>query len=172
MTKKQNWLYWREWQAVVRQAKKNNLPAPDRHDLHAAALGADKSHLKFNNGDLDKVLAVFRAHSRPDDVAAQLRQIEQPATRLRHRLREFDSAYLSKIARDKFGTDDLDLLNEEQLTQLRNTLCARESGWKDVPPPIEHSSAEEEARWKQEMSKESTSLAREEFEMMENADPY
>ena len=71
MTPKQNSLYWREWGAVVRHCKAANLPVPDRHDLHLAALGADMSHLAFSNEDFDRVLAQFRAQSRPADLGAQ-----------------------------------------------------------------------------------------------------
>lgn len=127
MTAKQNSLYWREWGAVVRYCKANDLPAPDRHALHVAALGADRSHLAFTNEDFDRVLAEFRAHSRPDDLAAQLRQLSQPRIRLKYAVNALAPAaeYWAKIARDRFGTDNLDALSIEQLTQLRNTLAAR-----------------------------------------------
>jgi hypothetical protein len=127
MTTKQNSLYWREWGALVRYCKRHNLPAPDRHSMHMAALGADRSHLAFTNQDFDRVLAEFRAHSRPEDLDAQLRQIDQPRIRLKYAVKALApaAAYWSKIARDKFGTDDLDALSIEQLTQLRNTLADR-----------------------------------------------
>lgn len=127
MTAKQNSLYWREWGAVVRYCKANGLPAPDRHSLHAAALGAEKSHLAFTNDDFDQVLGGFRSYSRPADLAGQLRQLNQPRLRLKYAVNALAPAaeYWAKIARDKFGTDDLDALSIEQLTQLRNTLADR-----------------------------------------------
>ena len=127
MTSKQNSLYWREWGAVVRHCKASNLPAPDRHDLHLAALGADKSHLAFTNEDFDLVLGQFRAWSRPADVGAQLRQMDQPRIRLKYAINRLApaAAYWAAIARDRFGTADLDALSLEQLTQLRNTLADR-----------------------------------------------
>jgi hypothetical protein len=127
MTTKQNSLYWREWGAVVRYCRGNNLSAPDRHALHLAALGADRSHLAFTNEDFDRVLAEFRAHSRPADVSAQLRQLAMRRIRLTYAIKALAPApqYWAKIARDRFGTDDLDALSIEQLTQLRNTLAAR-----------------------------------------------
>ena len=127
MTTKQNSLYWGEWGAMVRYCKANNLPAPDRHALHAAALGADRSHLSFTNEDFDRVLAEFRAHSRPADVSAQLRQLAMPRIRLKYAINALAPAseYWGKIARDRFGTDDLDALSIEQLTQLRTTLANR-----------------------------------------------
>jgi hypothetical protein len=127
MTPKQNSLYWREWGAVVRYCKANNLPAPDRHALHVAALGADRSHLSFTNEDFDQVLGEFRSHSRPADLAGQLRQLNQPRIRLKYAVNALAPApdYWAKIARDRFGTADLDALSIAQLTQLRNTLAAR-----------------------------------------------
>lgn len=127
MTAKQNSLYWREWGAVVRYCKANNLPAPDRHALHAAALGASRSHLSFTNEDFDQVLGGFRSYSRPADLAGQLRQLNQPRIRLKYAVNALAPApeYWAGIARDRFGTDDLDALSIEQLTQLRNTLSAR-----------------------------------------------
>lgn len=77
MTKGQNSLYWREWAA----ARKVD-PSLDRHELHIRALGRDKSHVKFSNLDLDKVLAEFRAISNPGSLDAQLRQLNQQKTRL------------------------------------------------------------------------------------------
>jgi hypothetical protein len=127
MTAKQNSLYWREWGAVVRFCKANGLPEPDRHSLHAAALGAEKSHLAFTNEDFDRVLGEFRSYSRPADLGGQLRQLNQPRIRLKYAVNALAPAaeYWEKIARDRFGTDDLDALSIEQLTQLRNTLADR-----------------------------------------------
>ncbi len=86
----------------------------------------DKSHLDFTNEDFDRVLAEFRAVSRPDDLAAQLRQHAQPRTRLLYTImRLAPEPYWQAVARDKFGTTDLDNLDLEQLRQLRITLAAR-----------------------------------------------
>ena len=60
MTASQNRLYFREWGSVRAACKAHGWPVPDRHELHVRALGFDKSHLDFNNEDLDKVLAEFR----------------------------------------------------------------------------------------------------------------
>jgi hypothetical protein len=124
MTPKQNALYWREWGAVVRYCRAKGLVVPDRHDMHLSALGAHRSHLAFTDDDFDKVLAEFRAHSRPDDVGAQLRQLSQPRIRLKYAINSMAQGrnYWIRIARDRFGTEDLDALSAEQLTQLRMTL--------------------------------------------------
>lgn len=139
LSKKQDSLYWREWAAAKKFCLALDLPEPDRHALHAQALGADKSHKDFTNADLDKVLATFRAISDPANVQAQLRQIDQPRTRLLYAIDRLGSqlaglaapvcsppgAYAQAICKDRFGTTDLDSLTDAQLTQLRNTLADR-----------------------------------------------
>ena len=126
MTASQNCLYFREWGNVRAVCKAQAWPVPDRHELHARALGFDKSHLDFTNEDLDKVLAEFLAISRPDDLAGQLRQQDQPRRRLLYTIRHLaPEPYWRAIARDKFGTDDETRLDLVQLTQLRITLAAR-----------------------------------------------
>lgn len=82
MTAKQDTLYWREWGAVSRRCKADGLDVPDRHALHAKALGADKSHKTFTNADFDKVLAEFRAWSEPGDLRGQMQQDAMPETRM------------------------------------------------------------------------------------------
>lgn len=115
MTKAQTQLYFREW-AAVRKAQ----PDADRHALHVAALGEDKSSKAFSNLDFDKVLQVFRAISRPGDLNAQLRQDQQVRYRLEHRLSITQQClgvyvgdvpgYVAQVIHDKFshlaeGTD-------------------------------------------------------------------
>jgi hypothetical protein len=126
MTPLQNRLYWREWGWVSRTCKHAGHPVPDRHELHVKAIGFDKSHLDFSNEDLDQVLAEFRAITRPDDLAGQLRQQDQPRIRLLYSIRRLaPDPYARAIARGKFGTPDLDSLDLPQLRQLRITLTAR-----------------------------------------------
>jgi hypothetical protein len=146
ISKKQDSLYWREWAAAKKFCASLDLPEPDRHQLHTQALGADKSHKDFTNADLDKVLAAFRAISDPANVQAQLRQIDQPRTRLLYAINRLSAqlsvqlagpdsqpstlnpqlgGYASAISLDKFGTSDLTTLAEPQLEQLRNTLASR-----------------------------------------------
>ena len=126
MTFSQNRLYFREWGSVRAACKAQNWPIPERHALHVRALGYDKSHLDFTNEDLDKVLAEFRAITRPDDLAGQLRQQDQPRRRLLYRIRELaPEPYWRAIARDKFGTADEASLDLGQLRQLLITVSAR-----------------------------------------------
>lgn len=105
MTAKQDALYWREWGAVARVCKRDGLALPDRHELHAKALGADKGHKDFTNAEFDKVLAEFRVWSRPGDIHAQMRQADQPLTRLRWRVRELmegNEGLVAKLLHDRF----------------------------------------------------------------------
>ena len=126
MTALQNRLYFREWGRVRAACKQQGFPIPERHDLHLKALGLDKSHLDFTNEDLDQVLAEFRAISQPDNLAAQLRQQEQPRRRLLYSIwRMGPEPYWRAIARDKFGTTDETRLDLAQLRQLLITLAAR-----------------------------------------------
>jgi hypothetical protein len=132
MTKAQTQLYFREW-ASVRKAK----PDADRHALHIAALGVDKSSKAFSNSDFDRVLGVFRAISQPGNLNAQLRQSEQVRHRLEHRLSEIlqclglyvddPCVYVAKVMADKFGNsvtglDDLSheprLVRDEQSQEM------------------------------------------------------
>lgn len=126
MTSKQRALYFREWGSVRTACQQQGHPVPGRHELHIRALGQDKSHLDLTNEDFDRVLAEFRAISRPDDLAAQLRQQDMPRRRLLYTISQLaPEPYWRAIARDKFGTADLDSLDLEQLRQLRLTLAAR-----------------------------------------------
>lgn len=104
MTAKQDALYWREWGALTRRCKADSMAPPDRHELHAKALGADKGHKEFTNADFDKVLAEFQVWSMPGDVRAQMRQADQPLTRLRYRIRELgDDRLVAKLVQDRFA---------------------------------------------------------------------
>ena len=126
MTQQQRALYFREWGRVTATCRQHGFPVPDRHDLHVKALGLDKSSKDFTNEDFDRVLAEFRAISQPDNLAAQLRQQDQPRRRLLYTIRRLaPEPYWRAIAQDKFGTADETRLDLEQLRQLRITLAAR-----------------------------------------------
>ena len=124
MTQKQNYLYWREWAAVRRVDA-----GADRHALHASALGEDKSHKDFSNAEFDKVLQEFRAISQPANLAAQLRQINQPKTRLIFKIRQLaDEPYIQALLESpRFKASTLEELDEKTLTDFRNTCAARRS---------------------------------------------
>lgn len=120
MTPAQRVLYFREW-GLARKAR----PDADRHALHVEALGMDKSSKRFTNRDLDRVLAVFRAISRPDDVDAQLRQQAMERTRALYTIGKHPAEYVQAICMDRFGTADLEQLDDAQAAQLAMTLANR-----------------------------------------------
>lgn len=147
MTEKQDALYWREWGALTRLCKRDGVAAPDRHELHAKALGADKGHKDFTNADFDKVLAEFRVWSQPGDLRGQLKQEAMPRTRalwgIEHELLpqlvvvldgmpsepqqaiHRATAYVAGIAERKFGTAEFGSLPDVPLHQLFITVAAR-----------------------------------------------
>lgn len=81
MSPDQTRLYFREWGKVRRHFLARgidpNQADAKRYELHTRALGVDKSSKDFSNTDLDKVLGVFFAILRPDDLNSQLRQLDQ-----------------------------------------------------------------------------------------------
>lgn len=130
MTKAQRTLYWREFSAVKRV-----YPEADRHDLHVQALGQDKSSNDLGNADLDKVLAVFRAISRPSDLDGQVQQVEQPLRRSRWAMEQVmlclalyvdhPDAYRDAIIRDRWPTHTVRTLSADQLRHVRMTIWDR-----------------------------------------------
>ena len=91
MTRKQIYLYWTEWRGVKKVLAQKMYMEPKeaegyRHTLHVKALGYDKSSKEFTNAEFDKILATFRAYTRPADLDGQLRQLEQPKIRAAHAL--------------------------------------------------------------------------------------
>lgn len=122
MTTAQDKLYWREWAAVKRMAgdeASENL----RHDLHIRALGEDKSHKDFSNAEFDLVLGAFRAVSRPADVDAQLRQLNQRRARLVFKAKSqkvllavfmpSPDTYVAAILQDRFRGRRIDELSDQ-----------------------------------------------------------
>ncbi|HEX3856532.1 MAG TPA: hypothetical protein VHY30_04460 [Verrucomicrobiae bacterium] len=84
------------------------------------------------------------AWSQPANLAAQMNIVEQPLIVLRFGIRKMaDEAYWKKIARDQFGTDDLDSLAEWKLVWLRNTLAERAVGEIAVEPESDLAGEEE-----------------------------
>lgn len=109
MSPAQNKLYYREWGAVRKMLRAEGLSPSEsdkmRHKLHEQALGADKSSKEFTNSDLDKVLAIFRAKTRPTDTAGQIRQLQQGKKRYLQAFNKLvqelnlTNAYIDGIAR-------------------------------------------------------------------------
>jgi hypothetical protein len=141
MTASQTALYWREWAACKRALEHHGYARdelePQRHRLHIEALGADKSSKALTNAQLDAILAIFRAYSRPGDLHEQLRIIDQPGQRLqahRHRALELVAAlgieeagriaYLDTMARRLCGRA-WQAVHETDAAKICGVLAAR-----------------------------------------------
>ena len=109
-----------------------------RHELHKKALGADKSSKDFTNVDLDKFKAACLAIVEPDNLDAQLRQLDQPEKRFSALLAQArdlaakcvnkpgrEGGYLDGMARKIFGPAQYQMLDEKQLGQLCGILNQR-----------------------------------------------
>ena len=103
-------------------------------EIHRRALGCDKSSTALTNEEFDKVKAAFLAISRPDDLDAQIRQLNQARKRLLYRItqeqtsllavllpgetpddrRRHAERYVIQVSRDKFGTEDLLLISSDR----------------------------------------------------------
>lgn len=117
-------LYWREWSAVKRANKH-----ADRHDLTIEALGYEKSHVDLTNIEFTKVLAKFRAISRPDDLISQLDALEGRKRRLLCGIErtaqklKVGEAYVLAIAENQTGRkSELAQLTEAELEKVRIAL--------------------------------------------------
>lgn len=134
MTKPQIQLYWRQWGRVKKALVSMGDFSPadadaERHEIHRAALGTDRSHLDFSNRDFDAVLDHFAAYLvlETGPTTGPARAEEMPRTRLIFAIEKLglDEPYLDKIASDQFGTTTWRSLPERQLSCLRFTAAAR-----------------------------------------------
>jgi hypothetical protein len=100
-----------------------------RHACTAVAVGRQASSKSFSNSDFDKVLALLRVLANPADLANLLAAQDhgQAGERRRHvhAVKQADTFYWQRIARDKFGHADLDRLTLAQLRQLSLTIRNR-----------------------------------------------
>lgn len=142
MSPSQTQLYWREWRRVWSESRRRDLELSwrdaerVRHDVHRRALGYAKSSKALSNGEFDKVLAEFRAITRPDDLRSQRAAQNQPRRRrmwvIGQRLLpalgelvEDPEGYLVSLLLDRWKTDDLGDLSDRDLSQLIMTLQKR-----------------------------------------------
>lgn len=106
MTDAQQGLYLREWgkvRVILRRTLAPQEADAQRHAMHIAALGEDKSSKLFTHADLDKVLKEFRAISQPANFTTQVALECMAATRKRWTI-----AHL--LAALEMGEADLELL--------------------------------------------------------------
>lgn len=134
MTPQQNRAYWRKWNEVrevlttVGEFSKDDAEA-ERHEIHKAALGKDKSSKDFTHRDLDAIFDHFDQYlvllrgPQPGPTRAE----SQPVKRLVWAIEQLGlpESYVQAIARDQFMTSDWRSLTERQLVRFRFTCVAR-----------------------------------------------
>lgn len=139
MTPRQTALYWREWAACrdALRARGHRGDDAQRRSIQANALGERTVSSKaLTNAQFDAVLAKFRSYSRPDDLNAQLRQLDQPDQRradLHTRIAtlaeqcgiEDGAAGLERYFKNWFHGRTFEGLNERELHQLTGILERR-----------------------------------------------
>ena len=133
MTVSQHQLYFRLLGQVYAKGKITNAAEREaqRQLMHFRAFG--RKGVSAKDIDHQKMFDAFVAECmtwiKPDDLDAQLKQVDQPLIRLRHRILEFPHAYvIGLLCSPRFkraGLEDLNRMSEKELTDLRNTLCAR-----------------------------------------------
>jgi hypothetical protein len=108
-----------------------------RHACHRVALGRDKSAKDLDNGELDRVVALFRILADPDDLDAVL-AYSHPENTARQRMewwikhRCLDS-YVQALCRSEYGTADWEGLGFDRLKALHMTLKHRPHAWRPMP---------------------------------------
>jgi hypothetical protein len=151
MTPAQVRAYWKMCEAAAAAQGATTAKAKEevRKLLHVRAFGRPISAKQIDRMKMfDDFKAAVLSITRPDDLAAQMRQLDMEKTRLIWAIREASAAiegvphdsadamrYAFRVAADKFHTHDLESRTIEQLTQLRNTLCARLSTHRRQDPP-------------------------------------
>lgn len=133
MTPAQHRMYWNLLNQVY--AAGGLVTAPEKEKqrklIHLRAFGREGVSAK--EIDRLKMFDAFKAEClswiKPDDLSAQLRQTNQERHRLIWRIGQFDPEYVNALlASPRFGgrsVDDMENLSIKDLTDLRNTLCAR-----------------------------------------------
>lgn len=133
MTAKQKALYWRRWSAVRRHLidLAGMTPAEadeERHEIHRAALGRDKSSKDLTNRDLDAILDHFAQHLVLAEGPVRAKRSEEMPRKRRIWAIErlgLPETYLESICRDQFQTSDWRQLPQHQLDAFRFTATAR-----------------------------------------------
>jgi hypothetical protein len=134
LTRPQTIRFWHEWSAIVRLHAWGPVEAEIQRYALLKRAGFDSLTQVDKLAGYDSVLAELAAISKPNDLEAQMREANMPRTRLLFAVGKLSTnlsppnhhlAYACTIARDKFGTPDLESLADAQLLDLRNTLAAR-----------------------------------------------
>lgn len=119
---------------LARREHRGLKPDDFRHACHILALGQNKSSLDLTNDECERVVCLMRVLADPDDIDAAM-DWEDPLRSKKRNLiaavkQKAPPAYWSKIARQKYGTANLEDLTIHQLTQLCMTLNNRKEAWR------------------------------------------
>ena len=145
MTLAQRAAYWRYWSAVQAKLGLTGRSAAElsehRADLHErAGLGRCSAKEIDKLKGFDAIKAVFLAILDPDNVEAQLAQLNMPRTRLLTKIRSMchEDYWLALLRSDRFRpfcpTGRLEDLSDRDLEQFRMTLAARLNAAKTGEP--------------------------------------
>ncbi len=127
-------------QIAARRATANHrATTPDdlRHACHILAAGRDCSHTALKQGEIDKLIAIFKLLIDPTNIDAAIQQ-EHPALgeqrRIVHKIRQFaPEAYIDAICRAQFSADYVAPFWEDlPISCLRNlsiTISQRTAHW-------------------------------------------
>ncbi|MEN6533068.1 MAG: hypothetical protein ABFD89_05355 [Bryobacteraceae bacterium] len=128
LSKKQTCVFWHEWAACVRLHHWPTSEAETQRKAMLARAGFTSLTKVDKLTGFDHVLAEIKALSQPSDLEAQLRQQNQPRTRLVYACRKLaDEAYIVALAAStRFNTSDWTALPMETLEELRITLSDRQ----------------------------------------------
>jgi hypothetical protein len=133
------------WPAVCRAKSLDRNDRPARLEFIGEAIGRpvesllEVGYLK----EFDALIGACRAVSEPDNLDAQLRQLRMPRTRLIQKITEEQAAcltlympgtiqiireaqaqkYIVSVIKDKFATESILSLKDDQLDHLRSTLA-------------------------------------------------
>lgn len=128
---------WAFAEVIARQNARAVTPDDLRKGAYTFALGKLKSLTKFDNRDLDRVLALMRLLVNPDDLDAVMKHEayqrgEDPG--MERRLdagiaMKAPEAYIAAVSLGKFGTKDWRNLNTWQKRDLNMTLSSRRAKW-------------------------------------------
>ena len=146
LTKSQQFKFWSLWKQVCQRQGWTAAAGygPDQVTTERRNILAQCGFDSLTKVDpakgFERVLQSLLALSDPANLTAQVRLSDMPRIRLKHAITALaPAAYTAAICRDRFGTTDLDDLDEHQLTQLRITLAARRrravKSPRQQPPP-------------------------------------
>jgi hypothetical protein len=122
ISKAQQYTFWRQWNSIVTaKAWPRDQAESERHALLQRA-GFHSLTVVDKVGGFTAVLKELAALR--DNLTGMVRADANPRRVLLYTIRRA-GPYAQAIARDKFGTDDYDMLEQWKLEQLRNTLADR-----------------------------------------------